>query len=95
MSVMEPENRVSVIEERPAHSRSKSTTFSYKSDKSGSSSNSKPKFSFGRETHEEKERQHLTIGGKANPNAAMNEAEPGTEYPLKLFLKPATELYNA
>ncbi|KAF2096465.1 hypothetical protein NA57DRAFT_78068 [Rhizodiscina lignyota] len=63
--------------ERPAQRpRSKSGAFSLRSDKSVSSAGSPTKIKHGKETHEEKQRLHLSISGKANPNAAMNEEQP-------------------
>ena len=55
--------------------RSKST-FSFKSDKSHASAGKHDKHP--RESQEEKRRTHLTATTKANPNAAMNEAQPST-----------------
>ncbi|KAF2799090.1 hypothetical protein K505DRAFT_321343 [Melanomma pulvis-pyrius CBS 109.77] len=66
--------------DRPAHNRERSkSTFSFKSDKSHKSHHSNDKHKHERhlsETAEEKRRTHLTSTTKANPNAAMNEAQP-------------------
>ncbi|GME66376.1 Transcription factor [Neofusicoccum parvum] len=62
--------------------RSKSG-FSFKSDRSdkshGSDKYHKPKVTDLHETHEEKHKRHLSGNTKANPNAAMEEAQPIAE----------------
>ncbi|KAF2204178.1 hypothetical protein GQ43DRAFT_438168 [Delitschia confertaspora ATCC 74209] len=67
------------MEQNNTRPRSKST-FSFKSDKSHKDhSHHSPKSHHGRhlsETSEEKRRSHMTSSTKANPNAAMNEAQP-------------------
>jgi len=62
--------------------RSKSV-FSFKSDKSNSSSSKQPKFTKEqlKETTEEKFRNRIGLKSKANPNSAMNEAQP-SEHPF-------------
>jgi len=57
--------------------RSKSV-FSFKSDKSNSSASKQAKFTKEqlKETKEEKFRNRIGLKSKANPNAAMNEAQP-------------------
>ncbi|ORY14984.1 hypothetical protein BCR34DRAFT_196150 [Clohesyomyces aquaticus] len=66
--------------DRPQQQRSRSkSTFSFKSDKSHTS-DKKEKHHFHHEslteTPAEKRKSHLTTTTKANPNAAMNEAQP-------------------
>ena len=74
MSVMEPQT----YQQRPDRPRSKSG-FSFRSDKSGSSTKS-PKRETKRETlietHAEKRKTYLSSTTKANPNAAINEMQP-------------------
>lgn len=75
MSVMEPQ-----AHQRPhARPRSKSG-FSFKSDKSGSSTKS-PKRETLIESHEEKRKTYLSQTTKANPNAAINEMQPSMSPP--------------
>ncbi|KAF2187814.1 hypothetical protein K469DRAFT_771322 [Zopfia rhizophila CBS 207.26] len=64
---------MSTMQQPQTRPRSKST-FSFKSDKSHSSIR-QPKEPL-RESAEEKRKSHLTSTTKANPNAAMNEAQP-------------------
>jgi len=63
---------------RPQQRPRSKSAFSFKSDKSHSSKTSgKHKEHINlKETHAEKARTHLTATTKANPNAAMNEAQP-------------------
>ncbi|KAF2459991.1 hypothetical protein BDY21DRAFT_361857 [Lineolata rhizophorae] len=74
MSVMEPQ---SVQQQRPAEGRPRSKSgFSFKSEKSHTSGGSKNNKEHLRETHEEKLRRHFGKESKADPNAAMSEAQP-------------------
>ena len=57
---------------RPQHQRTKST-FSFRSNTSEKSQKNKMDL---RESASEKARRHLSVKTKANPNAAMNEAQP-------------------
>lgn len=61
--------------EHPSARPRSNSKFSFKSDKSGSVKNTKPKIDL-KETAEEKRRSHFTLTKKANPNAAINEAQP-------------------
>jgi hypothetical protein len=69
MSVMAQQPQEAAIG-RP---RSKSRTFSFKSDHSQGSKKRRESI---KETEEEKRRSHFTPMTKANPNAAINEAQP-------------------
>ncbi|KAF2467556.1 uncharacterized protein BDR25DRAFT_63632 [Lindgomyces ingoldianus] len=61
--------------DRPQQQRTRSkSTFSFKSDKSHTSGHKGKEHLH--ESPEEKRRSHLTATTKANPNAAMNEAQP-------------------
>ena len=59
------------------HSRPRAKSgFSLRSNKSDSSGNSKPKVDIV-ETEVDKRRWHMKEGTKANPNTAIDEAQPG------------------
>lgn len=62
--------------ERPEQRPRSKSTFSLGSNKSGNSSSKHAKKASIHETSEEKHRHALTATTKANPNAAMNEAQP-------------------
>jgi len=69
-------------EQRPGHQRTRSRGLSFRSEKSnGSYKQPKIKIDSLRESAEEKRKNHLSIGTKANPNAAINEAQPGKRLP--------------
>ncbi|KAF2756616.1 hypothetical protein EJ05DRAFT_70165 [Pseudovirgaria hyperparasitica] len=80
---------MSSMDRPPQHPRSKST-FSFKSEKSHKSQGSTSTKTI-KETAEEKRKSHFTPTGKADPNAAMNEAQPtaalekSTLAPLRSF----------
>ncbi|KAF2234525.1 hypothetical protein EV356DRAFT_532834 [Viridothelium virens] len=62
--------------EHQGHSRPRAKSgFSFRSNKSDSSSNSKPKVDL-QETDADKRRWHMKEGTKANPNTAIDEAQP-------------------
>ncbi len=63
---------------RPPHQRNRSS-FSFRSTKSDRSTKIKMDL---RETARDKARTHLTETTKANPNAAMNEAQPSRSSPF-------------
>lgn len=75
------------MEQRPPRARSASAAFSLKSEKSYSSKGSKTKKEPLIETEEEKRKRELI--SKANPNAAMEEAQPS------MFLCPHDGIVGA
>ena len=67
-------------QQQPARPRAKSG-FSFRSDKSGGSGNrGHIKKESLAESHDEKRKAHLSVTGKANPNAAITEVQPGTGF---------------
>jgi len=71
MSVMDPQKQQRA-QTRP---RPKSS-FSFRSDKSGSTAKSSKRETLV-ESHQEKRKTYLSSTTKANPNAAMTELQPG------------------
>ena len=61
---------------RPQRTRTR-TGFSVRSDRSSNSGKAHAKKSSLVETSAEKRKRHLSATTKANPNMAMNEAQPG------------------
>jgi hypothetical protein len=82
---------------RPQRSRTK-TGFSVRSDRSSNSGKSHGKKPSLVETSAEKRKRHLSANTKANPNNAMNEAQPGgylIPYPFTLTVVVALALEKA
>jgi hypothetical protein len=76
---------MSAAMERPGQTRERAkSTFSLKSDKSRNSSHKHERHPS--ESAEEKRRTHLTATTKANPNAAMNEAQPSMLHNSNAFV---------
>jgi hypothetical protein len=68
---------------RPQRTRTR-TGFSVRSDKSSNSGKSHAKKASLVETSAEKRKRHLSATTKANPNNAINEAQPGG-FPMMLL----------